>query len=337
MFKWHYEIFQKLHERGARTPHALLLYGPEGTGIAEFAAFWAQSLLCENPAQDGKACGQCCACNWFTHGNHPDFRLLQPESFAEAEEESSLESVKARKSDQIRIDQIRALQGFLAIGTHRSRGRVVLLYPADTMNPATQNALLKHLEEPLENTFFMLVTSHPHRLLPTVRSRCQMLSLPKPNSDLAKEWLAEQGLPDTEHLLLLAGGSPLLAVDLAGRAEPIARLLDRLTHDTGMDPLAVAAECQDMEPVEVVAALYRWCYDMLASRLAGQVRYHPGRKAAIHELASRCKPERIAAYLRLLAQSRALAQHPLNTRLFFEDLFLRYGDLAERATTDVAP
>ncbi len=320
MLKWHEESLQQLLRQRARLPHALLLQGPEGTGLPEFAQWWAQCLLCEKLSPSGQACGRCHACNWFSQGNHPDYRLVQPESFAPEDEG---EAPKERKSEQIRIDQVRALQDFLSVGTHRAGLRVVTLHPADTMNAATQNALLKSLEEPLSGTVFLLVSSEPHRLLPTVRSRCQAITLPKPTADDAVEWLTGQGVADPETLLALAGGAPLLAVEMAGRAEFMRQFADRLS-DRNMDPLALAATCMNADPAEFVASLYRWCYDLLSLRLSGRVRYHKGREAALGETAARCMPETLAAYLRSLAEARSLSGHTLNARLFFEDLLLRY-------------
>src|SRR5258705_507566 len=130
-----------------RLPHAILIQSGEGMGEFEFAHACAQSLLCEKPGPDRKACGSCRACSWFSQGNHPDFRLIVPESMAPESREEGAEPAK-KKSEQIRIEQVRELADFLAVGTHRGGLRVLLVYPAEAMNANTQNALLKSLEEP---------------------------------------------------------------------------------------------------------------------------------------------------------------------------------------------
>jgi DNA polymerase-3 subunit delta' len=135
-------------------------------GEFEFAQGIAQSLLCETPAAQGRACGACSACLWFSQGNHPDFRLLVPESLLpESREEGADPARKEKKSEQIRIEQVRELADFLSVGTHRGGLRVILAYPADAMNANTQNALLKSLEEPPPATVF-LTTARPEGLLP---------------------------------------------------------------------------------------------------------------------------------------------------------------------------
>jgi DNA polymerase-3 subunit delta' len=333
MYKWHLDTFQSLHQKRARLAHAVLLQAPEGTGVFDFAMGWSQALLCEAAQEAALACGKCLACGWFAAGNHPDFRLVQPDSHVQETEITAdgpplTAREREKKSDQIRIDQVRELQSFLNVGTHRAGRRVALLHPADSMNSATQNALLKNLEEPADGTVFILATSRAHRLLPTVRSRCQVVALPHPAPGEALQWLQEQGVAQPEAMLAMAGGAPLLAADLAERADFLNQLADQLANRR-MDALAVAALCQRAAPVEFVTALYRWCYDLLSSRISGQVRYHIGRAPAVDALAAQCSPRLIAAYLRRLARARALAEHPLNPRLFMEDLLLGYVGMLE--------
>src|SRR3972149_5238574 len=231
----------ELAEMRVRLPHALLMHGPEGVGQFELAMAFAQFLLCEKPAPNGRACVRCSACLWFEQGNHPDFRLLQPESMAGDEEgEAATESKK--KSDQIKIEQVRDLQRFLAVGAHRSGIRVIVLHPADAMNISTQNAVLKSLEEPPPYTLFLLVTSSPHRLLPTIRSRCQSISVPVPDRELALRWLEDHGIANPESLLALAGGAPLSAMRLS-EFEPLRRRLIEQLCEPRFDPVAVTAHC----------------------------------------------------------------------------------------------
>ena len=338
MYQWHQQTLQELHRKQARLAHAILLQAPEGTGLFDFAVDWAQALLCEAVSPAAQACGTCLACGWFAAGNHPDYRLVQPDSHVvEPEATGDGPPLTARerekKSDQIRIDQIRELAAFLNVGTHRAGRRVVVLHPADTMNTATQNALLKNLEEPATGTVFILATSRAHRLLPTVRSRCQTVLLPRPAPQQALQWLQGQGVEYPEAMLAMAGGAPLLAVEFAGRAEFIGQLADQLANRR-MDPLLVAALCQRASPVEVVTELYRWCYDLLSSRLGAGVRYHAGMDSAVGAIAAQCSPRLIAGYLRSLARARALAEHPLNPRLFMEDLLFGYLALLEGRVVD---
>jgi DNA polymerase III subunit delta' len=326
LFSWHEKQLAQLAETRARLPHALLVHGRDGVGQFELAMALGQFLLCEQPASGGRACSRCSACTWFEQGNHPDFRLLQPESMAGDEEGEAAAADSKKKSDQIRIEQVRELQRFLSVGTHRAGLRVIVLHPADAMNVATQNAVLKSLEEPPPETLFMLVTPFPHRLLATIRSRCQSVAVPLPGRDQALRWLEGEHIENAGALLALAGGAPLSALRLS-ESEPVRRRLTEQLGDPSFDPVAATEHCLGAEPGEVVEWLQRWVYDLLCLRLTGSIRYHVADEAGVRTMAARCDPTRAASLLRKLARARSLAQHPLNPRLFFEDLLIQYSEL----------
>ena len=306
-------------------PHAVLLTGREGIGLDELAFELAGAMLCEQPL-DGhrRACGKCSACNWLAQGNHPDFRLLQPEALDIPAE--GVETTKEKKSEQIKIDQVRDLQDFLSIGSHRGGRRVIVVRPAHAMNAATQNSLLKSLEEPGQGTLFLLVTGEPHRLLPTVRSRCQKVPVAKPEAGVALAWLKQTGAPDPEAQLALAGGAPLAAEKLGGELASIRALVAELA-DPRMDPIAAAAAFQSTTAVALIEILYRWCHDLLAVQNSGQARYFFQDIDTLSNLSTRTAPADLCRYLRRLVSARILAQHPLNVKLVFEDLLLGYRAL----------
>jgi DNA polymerase-3 subunit delta' len=106
--------------------------------------------------------------------------------------------MRARRSPASRSRSIRCgLDDFLHVGTHRHGARLVLLNPAEAMNRPTANALLKSLEEPIATTLFILVSSEPHRLLPTIRSRCQAMPVRRPAPCPCRtQWLRDAGVRD---------------------------------------------------------------------------------------------------------------------------------------------
>ena len=331
VFAWHTPAFEALGARVTALPHALLLHGRSGVGKTVFARAFAAWLLCEGNRSAVAACGQCEACRWFEQGNHPDFRQIEPE-FLSVERGIEGEASERTKdpSKQIKIEQVRELQSFLAVGTHRAGRRVALVRPAEAMNTATANALLKSLEEPPPNTLFLLVSSQPARLLPTIRSRCQLVSLPAPTAEVAIEWLATQGMQqDAQSLLAHCGNAPLAAMEAADQADSRNRLLSQLARGES-DPLVLTDACTGAEPVQVIDWLQKWTYDLAAVTLIGAPRYHPQASASLQKIGPRLALRRLLGFQRDLARSRAVAQHPLNPRLFLEDIFMRYRALRER-------
>ena len=320
---WQFDAWATLPKRAGELPHALLMSGRPGLGKSLLADSFAQSLLCESPDKQGLPCETCQACNWFTLGNHPDFRRLQPESMApEAEGEAPAKKEK-KKSEQIKIEQVRATEGFLAIGTHRGGARVILIDPADAMNAAAQSALLKNLEEPPPGTHYILVTSRPQRLLPTIRSRCRVAPIAAPEAKMAIKWLKDNGIDNPELALAAAAGAPLAALAAAEHEPRRREFLNRLA-DPSYDPLALAQSCDNFEAAMVVGWLQRWVYDLLSTRTVGRARYNLEAQAALEKICRPLDPAALAGLMRRLGEALALSQHPLNTRLFFEDLLLQY-------------
>jgi DNA polymerase-3 subunit delta' len=287
-------------------------------------------MLCATPASGGFACGTCKACHWLSQGAHPDFLLIQPESMAEDEgeetEESDGKKSKRKPSKHIKIEQIRQMQETLATGSHQAGLRVIIIEPAEAMQPVTANALLKSLEEPPPGTLFLLVSSEASRLLPTIRSRCQQVPIAPPERKLALEWLGTQGLRDAEALLSYAGGAPLKALALA-EAGDLRREFARRIAEPRSDPLALTDFCQTLEPAMVVTWIQQWAYDLARAAMTGEVRYHGAQRERLVAIVGRLDIRKLHRFTHELCEARALARHPLNARLFFEAIFLSYRSL----------
>lgn len=330
----HEKVWSGLRARREQLPHALLLIGQKGLGKFELAKQFAASLLCESPRDDGRACGQCLACNWYSQGNHPDFRLLQPEALSD---EVAVEDGKKKPSQQITIDQVRGLDEFLNVGTHRAGLRIILVNPAEAMNRSTANSLLKTLEEPAPGTLFLLVSNEPLRLLPTIRSRCQTVPVPVPQPAVAERALRDAGLADAGRWLALAGGSPALAVELAasGQGAWLEMLIKRLAAGRQADPLGMAAELDKAIKDSkgklllkgVVEALQKWQVDLALAGNGLPVRYFLPQQATIKGLADMIPAVRLIRFYRDLIKRRQEAEQPLNARLFLEGVFLDYRAL----------
>lgn len=327
-----------------RFSHAWLIHGLAGIGKRQFALAAAASLLCEAP-QDGMACGQCAACAWVASGNHPDLRRIRPDAVAAQEgddtaDESTEPSAAATRkapSRDIRVEQLRALHDWFNTATHRGGWRVAVLYPAEALNVISANALLKVLEEPPANTVFLLTADAPDRLLPTLVSRCRRLPLPVPPAEQCLPWLREQGVDDPAPWLAVAGGAPLRALEKAQGGDPacpawLEELLRALAQGgtPEIGPLADALEAQT--PVFWIDYLQRLLVDLSLVAARAPARYFPGKAAEIGAVARQASAERIAEAAKWLVAQRAVADHPLNAKLFTHAVLQRIAQACSRAT-----
>ena len=143
--------------REGRFPHGLLFSGPAGVGKRTCALMLAKALNCAQTAAPDDFCDACAQCRKIDGGIHPDVLLVG------LEEDSS----------EIKVPQIRGVLESLNLRPMEGTHKVYVIDPADAMNRAAENALLKALEEPPEDNVFILVAANPQSLAVTVRSRCQ--------------------------------------------------------------------------------------------------------------------------------------------------------------------
>lgn len=332
MNKWHVKMWAEQFPAGL-SAQSLLLVAPRGSGEADFARTLAKSGLCATPAGNGLPCGVCEDCRWFEAGSHPDFRLVDVATAADAnpDPEASLadDTAPAEKAKRVRaiipIDRIRALEDFMHLASHRGRARIVVIDHAHAMNTAAANALLKMLEEPPAGARFILLTSQPARLLPTIRSRCIRLTLPGPSREEAIEVLASSEGARAALALDQTGGSPGMVAELGDRFWVVRDMLMPVLSLRDPDWSSVAGRTTDLELPSLLHLLQTWCFDLLSSRLDGVVRYHTdlGREAAT--VSRRLDPIELCRYDSRLRAARRLIDHTLNPRLFAEDLLLDYA------------
>ncbi|OGV75731.1 MAG: DNA polymerase III subunit delta' [Methylotenera sp. RIFCSPLOWO2_02_FULL_45_14] len=324
IYPWQSKNWERLNQDGQRLPHALLLHGRAGIGKYDFARHLSQALLCANKSINGKACGVCSSCNWFNDESHPDFRLLSPEQESESEEEG-VPAKKIKKKTQISVAQIRELNDFLSLSSHRSNGlRIVLIHPTEALNLASANALLKVLEEPAAGVVFILVSHQMQRLLPTIISRCQKINMPVPDEKQALAWLDAQGVDHAKQQLAYLEGSPIKVFIEQAQFKQRTEIWRLLSLGHKLEP-HIAAPALIANSVETgIIAIQKWLYDIVAIKLGQQTRYHLQHVNALQALAEKVNLSRLFEMQKKTNEHRKLALHPLNHELQMESLLLEY-------------
>jgi DNA polymerase-3 subunit delta' len=329
-FPWIAASLARLPANIENLPGALLLSGQPGLGKRTTALFLARAILCETSRDGWGACGTCASCHLVAAGNHPDLRVVElateEEQPGEAEETASSSK---KPSKQISVDRIRSLGEFVTTTAYRGRAKVIVISPAEAMHPAAANAVLKILEEPPGNTYFLLVSHQPDRLLPTIRSRCFQVPFALPAPDAALEWLKGRGIEQPELALAQGGYAPLAAIEKAESPEYWTQrkaLLDALARP-GFNPVVAAERAEPIEGPALAGLLQQWAYDIAAVKSGGTVRYHLDFRNALEKLATEAGPEALMAWYDTVIQYGRVSQHPLNKRLAVEGLLSGYPGL----------
>jgi len=302
-----------------RFAHAWLIHGTAGIGKTQFALAAAASLVCENPQQH-LACGHCQACRWVALGHHPDVRRIRPDALAahegDTQEDSDIAPEKKAPSREIRVEQLRQLGDWFNTATHRGGWRVAVLYPAQALNAISANALLKVLEEPPAHTVFLLVADAPDRLLPTLVSRCRRLPLATPDAPSSLAWLKQQGVARAAQWLAAAGGAPMLALEQASQHDaPYPAWLDAILQQR----VSAAHLADQLEPLPVaqwIDTLQKLLFDLALTQHALAPRYYPDQAQGLARLARAVDAQQLMGMAKWLAAQKALAQHPLNAKLY---------------------
>ncbi|MBJ9419724.1 DNA polymerase III subunit delta' [Acinetobacter oleivorans] len=204
VYPWQKTTWDTLTTRFPNIGHGLLFYGKEGCGKHAFAKHFLAWVLCLNKQPHG-ACGECSSCQWLKSDTHPNYVHIT------TDEENKKQNAK------IKIEKIRDLLPFVQ---QTGEGwRVILIEPAEALNLASSNALLKTLEEPGERVVLILLADHYLKLPATIRSRLQHFALDRISYEQAtsylNEHLSEIAEVQPDLLLGLSNDMPLQAIEIA--------------------------------------------------------------------------------------------------------------------------
>jgi DNA polymerase-3 subunit delta' len=319
---WLDDTWAKLTRQLERTPHALLFAGQPGLGKNRLAIEFAHLLLCMDPTGD-TPCGRCKSCQLFAATNHPDMKVVTP-----------LEEGKA-----IGIDQIRELNRYLTLTPHTSARKVIVLSPADEMTTAAANSLLKQLEEPPAGNVLMLISHQPHRLPPTIRSRCARIDFRAPDVAEATQWIESQGAKEgVAAALAAAGNAPLAALALLEQdfiADRNSYLTDLLSLTRDGNPVRCAERWQKSGSETALAWMQGFLLDVLKASLGAATAEgkssdwsNPDALEQINIIARQVPARQTAELLEALNESRRLLTTQIDERLLIEDILIRWNRVA---------
>ena len=304
-------------------PHALLISGPEGIGKKSFSFAIVQSILCETLRANDLACGKCTSCLLLSSETHPDLKFIEP----------------AGKSATISVDQIRELTTYVALTPHIGSRKIVLIHDAEKMNTNAANSLLKSLEEPPSSSLIILASSQHSILLPTIRSRCQLLSLPLPGQEIAKKWLAANVNTefDVGLLLALAQGAPLSALALSqdnvfkNRLLQFSQLQQLAQQKT--DPVSVAALWLKNGIDYSIYWLNTWVKDMAKLKVAAASKFisNPDLFRELQQLSQDIPLQKLLEFQVQVENAAKLLRGNMSRELLLEELLIHWIGLIRKS------
>jgi DNA polymerase III subunit delta' len=301
------------------TSAPVLLHGHQVKGLYEWVMDFLSSVLCESVRQPTGlgGCGHCPACHMLQAGHHPDLRHLIPQAQALQMGFSVELKTGTKPSQDIRIDDVRALHDYFNTASSRGASRFVVVYPFDHLNLNTANALLKTLEEPPHGLRFILIGERADHLLPTIRSRCQQMYLPMPPVRESVQWLETQQVEQAEVVLTLAMNDPFEAHHLATQEPEQLELRKKW--------LTCLAQCETSLPTGLEKMGANALFDLAMCLCLDCVRVSqglvPSHFAWLAPKLLWAKQVPVASFSQAyhaLQTERQLANHPINPRLVLE-------------------
>lgn len=313
---WLQQLQQQFREAvtSRRLPHSILLLSTPGLGAEALARWMTALVLCESrggEAAGAPPCGVCASCALLRVNSHPDYHVVRVEDEAK----------------QIKVDQVRGLIGSLSFKSYRGGYKVAVIEGAEALNVNGANAFLKTLEEPSADTVLILIARPTHRLPATIASRCLRWVVRTPAQDMVLAWLRSQGdAHDWTPTLQLAGGAPLLALDLhqAGIAALEADMQENVRAlSAGAVDVTLLADywVKSNLPLRIVW-LENWITWRLRTALGGEHSSHSAERVCLPAALLKPKMRALFELLDAIREVRRLASTGMNQQLALEALLL---------------
>jgi len=339
IYPWNRPQWEALSKARERSHHAWLFVGPPGVGKLHTALAVAQHHL----GRDARGA------HLFSAVSHPDFHVLMPEIRMEGDgllqryaqrypDPERRKKPKQKPKKVITVGQVRTLVERIVTRSYMGTDKIVFITPAEEMNVNAANALLKILEEPAGDTLFLLVTSRPGRLLPTIRSRTTWMPFRPPSRDLARSWLESRldAGADATLMLQLAGGAPLAALELAATDEPAVRrtIATDITSmwERNADPVAIATRWAEIGAPLVLRWLQRIVFDLIRGRFSSsdQVFCNIDLAGMLRRWSDSINLDRAYALTDHLSFLMTDQSSPLDTHLLLQDVAISVHSLPAR-------
>lgn len=314
VYPWQQQVWETLTGRFPELGHGLLLYGKKGSGKHAFAQHFLSWVLCLNKKVDA-ACGECSSCQWLKSDTHPNYVYI------------STDDDNKKQNAKIKIEKIRDLLPFVQQTV--DGWRVIVIAPAEALNMASANALLKTLEEPGDRTLILLLADHYLKLPATIRSRLQHFALDRITPELGQQYLqihlSGSQTAQIPLLMSLSNQMPLQALNLAKmdwikrRAEFLQDWQKLVLHKSM--PMQYATKWNKELPfVDFIQMFEYLLSDIVCVKLNQSVK---NADLELHEISEQYSLGTLFDLYEALQQFKQLVEQNVQTNLIIDQLFIK--------------
>ena len=309
-YLWLKEIRHKLLNID-RLSHGYIFYGNESIVNSKFSLSLSKSLLCSDRKSD-EYCGSCDSCTWMTSMTHPDF--------------FSVDTDEREATDKIiPVSDIRAMKSFFELSAQVSGGKkVALINKAERLNSQASNSLIKVLEEPPQNSIIMLSTDKIEQILPTVKSRCQLIKLPRPSKEESLEFMNINNINIDESVLSYFNASPITAINQKETYQKVEEITKSLSQGNNLDLSFIKPDWLDFGLTWPINVIQKWCFDLFSYKLTQETYYFPNQTDEFERLSKILNMSKMLVLFKKLNEVKSYASKPVNKEINFELIFVEY-------------
>ena len=317
IYPWQKKSWSEVFSNKDKMPHAHIFYGGQTLEIDRFVGELIKSVLCSKPTKDNFACRECQDCLW-SETNHPDLKVV----------ESSSDKNEKLNSDVINVANAREVKKFLELTSHQVNGKkIVVVYGAERLNMAASNALLKTIEEPPKDCLIIFTVNNLANLLPTITSRCRLISFLNPSKEDAKDFLKQTNNVDLIDSLELYNNSPLQLINEKETLTDVSVIINELKNGDEIDLMKVNNIWLSNGLAWIINLLQKWSYEILLYKLSEEHNYFPGDTKAVHKLALNADLSKLLIYQKSLNTIKSYAQTSANKEINLNSVMIEYKNI----------
>ena len=316
IYPWHLKSWAEIFSNKIKMPHAYIFYGAQTPEINKFADEVIKAILCSMPTKEHFACRECQDCLWCEK-SHPDVNRVVNTS-----EEKNL------KTDILKVDNVREAKEFLQTTSHQANGKkIVTIYGADRLNLQASNAILKIVEEPPADCLVIFTVNNLNDLLPTIISRCRLISLSKPSIDDAIKFLKQTDNIDLIDNLSLYNNLPLELVNDKEMLTSINVVLGELKKGNKIDLMEVNSMWLNNGLAWIINLFQKWAYELLLCKLSEEHNYFPNDTEVVSKLALSADLSKLLTYQKSLNTIKSYAQTAANKEINLNSVMIEYKNI----------